>query len=480
MANNASRGGIIGWFANNSVAANLLMILIILLGIAEMGSLRKEAFPSREPDSITIFISYTSGSAQQSEEGLAIKIEDQLEEVTGIKTMTSSSTGSGVTVTIEKQSDYDLDLLLNDVKTKIDAISTFPADAKNPVIEKATREEHSLWIQLYGDSDRYSLQYAANQLKSDLLNNSKISKVSISGWLDPMMVIEVDEGRLQAYGLSLSDVEQAINSGSSNTMTAVLKNKDLYLQLKASQQAYLTTDFAEIPLLTNQKGLHITLGDIATIRDTYDDDTSSLSRFQGQDSIGLQVLTTGMDDITDSVDAAQSVVEIWRDNGKLPKGMYMETWYDRSVSIEQRLDLLIKNAGTGILLVFILLALFLNLTVAFWVAMGLPFIFFGTLYFMGDSYVGLSLNEFTTFGFLLALGIVVDDAVVVGESIYSVRAEEGDTVANTIKGTLLVAMPTLFGVFTTVAAFVTSEWRTWSIIFSVCSCRQYCPYFVYY
>tara|TARA_R110002050_G_scaffold71891_1_gene154572 strand:+ start:2771 stop:5944 length:3174 start_codon:yes stop_codon:yes gene_type:complete len=453
MANNASRGGIIGWFANNSVAANLLMILIILLGIAEMGSLRKEAFPSREPDSITIFISYTSGSAQQSEEGLAIKIEDQLEEVTGIKTMTSSSTGSGVTVTIEKQSDYDLDLLLNDVKTKIDAISTFPADAKNPVIEKATREEHSLWIQLYGDSDRYSLQYAANQLKSDLLNNSKISKVSISGWLDPMMVIEVDEGRLQAYGLSLSDVEQAINSGSSNTMTAVLKNKDLYLQLKASQQAYLTTDFAEIPLLTNQKGLHITLGDIATIRDTYDDDTSSLSRFQGQDSIGLQVLTTGMDDITDSVDAAQSVVEIWRDNGKLPKGMYMETWYDRSVSIEQRLDLLIKNAGTGILLVFILLALFLNLTVAFWVAMGLPFIFFGTLYFMGDSYVGLSLNEFTTFGFLLALGIVVDDAVVVGESIYSVRAEEGDTVANTIKGTLLVAMPTLFGVFTTVAAF---------------------------
>tara|TARA_R110001583_G_scaffold41891_2_gene133222 strand:- start:46776 stop:49949 length:3174 start_codon:yes stop_codon:yes gene_type:complete len=453
MANDHATTGIIAWFANNSVAANLLMLLIVLLGIAEMGSLRKEAFPSREPDSLSIFISYTSGSAQQSEEGLAIKIEDQLEDVTGIKTITSSSTGSGVTVTIEKQSDYDLDLLLNDVKTKIDAISTFPADAKNPVIEKATREEHSLWIQLYGDTDRYSLQSAANELKSDLLGNSNISKVSISGWLDPMMVIEVNEARLQAYGLSLSDVEQAINSGSSNTMTAVLKNKDISLQLKASQQAYLKDDFAAIPLLTNQKGLHLTIGDIAIIRDTYDDDTSSLSRFQGKDSIGLQVLTTGMDDIGDSVDAAQSVVESWRDNGKLPKGMGLETWYDRSVSIEQRLDLLIKNAGTGILLVFILLALFLNLTVAFWVAMGLPFIFLGTLYFMGDSYVGLSLNEFTTFGFLLALGIVVDDAVVVGESIYSTRAEEGDTVANTIKGTLLVAMPTLFGVFTTVAAF---------------------------
>tara|TARA_R110002049_G_scaffold305176_1_gene501454 strand:+ start:1090 stop:4257 length:3168 start_codon:yes stop_codon:yes gene_type:complete len=452
MANN-SNGGIIAWFANNSVAANLLMILVVLLGIFEMGSLRKEAFPSRDPDSISISISYTSGSAQQSEEGLAIKIEDQLEDVTGIKTITSSSTGSGVTVTVEKQSDYDLDLLLTDVKTKIDAISTFPADAKNPVIEKATRQEHSLWIQLYGDSDRYSLQYAANQLKSDLLSNSNISKVSISGWLDPMMVIEVNEARLQAYDLSLSDIEQAINSGSSNTMTAVLKNKDLYLQLKASQQAYLKDDFAAIPLLTNQKGLHITVGDIATIRDTYDDDTSSLSRFQGKDSIGLQVLTTGMDDISNSVLGAQDVVKVWRDAGKLPKGMTMETWYDRSENIEQRLDLLIKNAGTGIVLVFILLALFLNLTVAFWVAMGLPFIFFGTLYFMGDSYMGLSLNEFTTFGFLLALGIVVDDAVVVGESIYSVRSKEGDTVANTIKGTLVVAMPTLFGVFTTVAAF---------------------------
>ena len=452
MANN-SNGGIIVWFANNSVAANLLMILIILLGVFQMGSLRKEAFPSSEPNSISISVSYKSGSAQESEEGLAIKIEDQLEGVTGIKTITSSSTGSGVTVTIEKQSDYDLDVLLTDVKTKIDAISTFPVDAKNPVISKATREEHSLWIQLYGDSDRYSLQYVANQLKSDLLANSNISKVSISGWLDPMMVIEVDEARLQAYGLSLSNIEQAINSGSSNTMTAVLKNKNLYLQLKASKQAYLKDDFAAIPILENQKGVHITLGDIATIRDTYDDNASSLSRFQGKDSIGLQVVTTGMDDIADSVAGARNVVQAWREAGKLPKGMTMDTWYDRSVNIQERLDLLIKNAGTGIIWVFILLALFLNLTVAFWVAMGLPFIFFGTLYFMGDSYLGLSMNEFTTFGFILALGIVVDDAVVVGESIYSVRLKEGDTLANTIKGTLVVAMPTLYGVFTTVAAF---------------------------
>jgi multidrug efflux pump subunit AcrB len=446
--------GIIAWFAENSVAANLLMILVVLLGILEMGSLRKEAFPSREPDSITVSVSYDSGSAKQSEEGLAIKIEDQLENVIGIKTLTSTSTGSGVTITIEKQSDYDLDLLLKDVKTKIDAISTFPSDAKNPVIEKSVREEHAIWIQLFGNSDRHSLQYIANQLKTDLLGQDNISQVDISGWLDPMISIEIDEAQLQAYGLSLSDVEQAINNGSSNTMTAVIKNKQTYLQLKASEQAYLKEEFANIPLITTTSGLNITLGDITQITDTYDEDTSVLSRFQGQDSIALQVITTGQDDISDSVEDAKQVVDDWIARHKLPSGMQVSTWYDRSINIEQRLNLLIKNAITGIALVFILLALFLNLTVAFWVALGLPFVFFGTLYFMGDSYVGLSLNEFTTFGFLLALGIVVDDAVVVGESIYSERAKHGDSLSSTIKGTLKVAVPTLFGVFTTVAAFV--------------------------
>lgn len=453
MANKTYSSGIISWFASNPVAANLLMILIIVLGVFESGHLRKEAFPSREPNTLTISVSYDSGSAKQSEEGLAIKIEEQLEDVIGIKQITSSSTGTGVTVTVEKQSDYNLDTLLRDVKTKVDAISTFPAEAKNPVIDKGGREEHSLWLQLYGDTDRHSLQQLAYNLKNDLVANDNISRVNISGWLDPMMAIEVDDGKLQSYGLSLSDVERAVNAGSSNTMTAVLRNKTVYLQLKASEQAYLKQDFADIPLLTLADGKQLLLGEVANIKDTFDDSTSVLARFQGHDSIALQVITTGQDDITNSVEAAKKVALQWQNDGKLPANVTLATWYDRSESIKQRLSLLVKNAMTGIAMVFILLALFLNLTVAFWVAMGLPFIFFGTLYFMGDSYAGLTLNEFTTFGFLLALGIVVDDAVVVGESVYDVRSKEGDTLANTIKGTMIVAVPTLFGVFTTVAAF---------------------------
>ena len=445
--------GIIPWFVSNPVAANLLLILVIVLGAVQLTSLQKEAFPSMEPHSITVSVTYSSGSAQQAEEGLAIKIEDQLEDVSGIDSITSQSTSSGVSVTIDKEDDYDLDQLYEDVTTKVDAISTFPVDAENPIIEKAEREEHSLWLQLYGKADRHTLQQLADDLKTDLLAEDAISRVTISGRKDPMMVVEIEEAKLRAYGLSLSDVEDAINQGSSSTATAVMRNKQINLQLKSSEQAYQKEDFAAIPLLTTNDGHRLVLGDVATISDSFDDETAVLSRYNGQDTISLQVITTGMDDISDSAMSARKVAEEWQSSGKLVEGVELASWYDRSTSINQRLQLLIKNAVTGITFVFLLLAVFLNLTVAFWVAMGLPFIFFGTLYFMGTSFIGLTLNEFTTFGFIMALGIVVDDAVVVGESVYTQREKNGDTTENTIKGTLRVAVPTIFGVLTTVAAF---------------------------
>jgi len=450
---NTSSKGIIAWFVVNPVAANLLMMLVIVLGLFSMGSLRKEAFPAMEPDSISIAVTYNSGSASQSEEGLAMKIEEALKDVSGIKRVTATATGSGASLTVEKTTDYDLDTLLTDVKAKVDAISNFPAEAKKPVIEKARRESHALWLQLYGDTDRYTLQKLAKDLQADLLSHTDISQVNINGWLNPMMAIEIDEARLQAYNMALSDVEDAINQNSGNTASAILRNQHLYLQLKASEQAYLKQDFAAIPLLITADGRQLKLGDVATINDTYDDTSSVLSRFAGKDSVALELISTGQDDITNTVAAAREIVTQWQQNGKLPQGVALSSWYDSSEAISSRLALLIDNAIMGIAMVFVLLALFLNLRVAFWVAMGLPFIFFGTLYFMGDSYAGLSLNEFTTFGFIMALGIVVDDAVVVGESIYATRAAEGDTLANTIKGTMRVAVPTLFGVFTTVAAF---------------------------
>jgi multidrug efflux pump subunit AcrB len=204
----------------------------------------------------------------------------------------------------------------------------------------------------------------------------------MSGWLDPMISIEIDEGQLQSFGLSLSDVETAVNTGSTTIQTAVLRNKNLYLQLKASQQAYLKEEFAAIALLTLDDGSEIRLGDVAKIQDTFADDTPVLSRFNGQNSIALEVITTGQDDISKTVEGARVVLDSWLENGNLPKGVNLTSWYDRSTMITQRLQLLAKNALSGFAIVFGLLAVFLNLTVAFWVAMGLPFIFFGTLYFI--------------------------------------------------------------------------------------------------
>tara|TARA_R110001606_G_scaffold49068_2_gene124119 strand:- start:34577 stop:37831 length:3255 start_codon:yes stop_codon:yes gene_type:complete len=445
--------GIIPWFANNPVAANLLLILVISLGVLNMGSLNKEAFPSLTPNRVAISVSNDSGSAKENEEGIAIPLEEALQGVSGIKTITTSSTAKSTSTTVEMLDGYDIDTLLNDVKDKVDQISSFPDEADPPVVSKATREEHSIWIQLYGNADRRTLQKLTDELESDLLANENISATSVSGWLDPTIMIDIDKNKLEAYGLTLSDIATAINAESSPAQVATLRDENIYLTISASEQAYIKSEFARIPVISNLSGGKVLLGDIANIRDTFDEDDYVLSRFNRQNSLGIQVLTTGTSDISNSVIGAKAVIQDWQDSGRLPANVELGTWYDRSESINQRLELMIGNAITGVLLVFILLAIFLNVTVAFWVAMGLPFIFFGTLFFMGTESIGLTLNMFTTFGFIMALGIVVDDAVVVGESVYTVRSKEGDTIGNTIKGTMLVAIPTLFGVFTTVAAF---------------------------
>ncbi|WP_288389240.1 efflux RND transporter permease subunit [uncultured Alteromonas sp.] len=448
-----SHKGIIAWFAQNSVASNLLMVGLIVLGMVSYGDIRKEAFPSMEPRFVSISMTYESGDAEQAEEGIAIKIENALETVPGIKRITSTSNANSANVQVEKETDYDLDVMFNDIKTEVDSISNLPSDAENAIIDKATRDEHVIWVQLYGDASHAELQYLGKQLERDLLAQDDIRDVSAASFIDPMMSIEIDEAKLQAYGLTLSDVASRINQESSTSLTTSLRNQEKVIRLKASEQAYYAGDFAKIPLETSADGAVLTVDDVAEVTDTFADDSYSLARYNGQNGYGLQVLMDKYGDVTDMVAQAHAVVDSWHERGLLPEGVQLETWYDRSTLITERLDLLTNNALMGIVLVFITLAVFLNLRVAFWVAAGLPFIFFGTLYFMTDSYTGMTLNEMTTFGFIMALGIVVDDAVVVGESVYSTRRRYGDTLANTIEGTRKVAVPTIFGVLTTVATF---------------------------
>lgn len=446
--------GIIAWFAENSVAANLLMIGVISLGLLSINTLRKEAFPSIEPDVVTVSVTYDSGDPTQAEEGVAIKIEEALETVSGIKRITSTSDSTGSHLSIEKESQYDLDVLLDDVKTQVDAINNWPADADNPVIDKARMQDHALWIQLYGDADRGTLQDLAEELKSDLLSQRAIRDLEIKAKVEPMISVEVKESKLQAYGLTLDDLSLAINAESSTSLSTSLRNGEKSVRLKVSEQAYEIPEFEAIPVVTASDGSVITLGDVATITDTFEEDSLSLSCYNRQNAIGIQIVMDEYSDVVSIVEQAKQVVESWQASQLLPENIQIESWYDKSTLIKDRLSLLMKNALTGIALVFIVLAVFLNIRVAFWVAASLPFVFCGTLYFMTDTFMGLTINEMTTFGFIMALGIVVDDAVVIGESIYTTRREQGDSLKSTIIGTHKVAAPTIFGVLTTVVAFI--------------------------
>lgn len=454
MDSHLNHKGAIAWFVNNSVAANLLWVSVIIIGLFSLGSLRKESFPSLEPDVVTVSVNYNSGEPLQAEEGIAIKIEDALETVAGIKRITSTSNAYGSYVSIEKVSDYDLDTLLMDIKTKVDSINNLPTQAEKPVIDKVRMQAHALWVQLYGGADRASLQALAEQLKSDLLNQSAIRALDIKAKAEPMISVEVDETKLQAYGLTLSDVSNAINAESTMSITTSLRNGNKTVRLKVSEQAYELQDFNAITVISNASGSQITLGDIATVQDTFADDTFILSHYNQENAIAIEIVMDEYGDVVSIVEQTKQVVDSWKNGNALPDNVKIETWYDQSNLIKDSLSLLFKNALTGIALVFFVLALFLNVRVAFGVAAGIPFVISGTLFFMTDSFVGLTINEITTFGFIMALGIVVDDAVVVGESIYSMRKQNGDSLDSTIRGTMKVASPTIFGALTTIVAYL--------------------------
>ena len=446
------QGGLIAWFARNPVAANLLMLIILTVGIVSGLNLRREAFPSFEPDSVTVTVPFNSGSAALAEE-IAIKIEEAITSVAGIKTTTSTSDASGVTTTIVRKSGTDLNKLVNEVKAAVDTIPTLPARAERPVIQEQQWENDALWVQVYGDAGQATLQRTAQQLREALLASNSISRVNLVGNRIPEISIEVSESELQAYDLTLAEVSDVVARESFSEVGGALRSEDVNIGITADQRRFEEQEFADIVLRGDATGGQLRLGDIADVVDGYDAMSAVWMRFQQQPAIALQIVTGGGDDIVRSVAEAKSIVEDWRQSTRLPAGVSVEAWIDASQTIASRLRDMLKNGLGGILLVVGVLAIFLNLRVAFWVAMGLPICFAGAAVFMGQSILDISLSELSTFGFIVAMGIIVDDAIVVGENIYSSRVKYGESVESTIRGVQQVSVPTIFGALTTIAAF---------------------------
>ncbi|MGB0467844.1 MAG: efflux RND transporter permease subunit, partial [Pontibacterium sp.] len=450
--------GIMAWFANNPVAANLLMIMILLVGYFTTSSLRTETFPAFPPEQVSISVSVNGGGIQDIEESVVLKIEEALEEVQGIDTVRSTITNGHASVSVTRVDGYDLTTLKDDIEAQINTISNFPSAAENPVVEAATRESQAIWLAVYGGADTKTLKLVAEDLRSDLLSASDIKQVDVAGEPTEEIGVSISEQALQRYGWTLSDIADQINAQSINQYGGELTSNAGDISVRGDFQSYYQADFEDLVVQANTNGALIRLGDIARVSDNFSEQTL-ISRFNGHNAIMLKIVVTDDTSLIDAADAAKTVMAEYAKTSNLPANVELSTMGDQSVFIEDRLDTMIENGLIGMLLVVILLALFLHPILALWVAVGIPIAFAGAMISMGPLGLNLSLNELTTSGFLVALGILVDDAIVIAESVYSTRQKapasgsKESVMGITIKGALKVAIPATFGVLTTIAAF---------------------------
>ncbi len=438
------------WFIHNPVAANLLMALILIGGILTANSMRIEGFPKLPADTLVIETVFPDAYTEQVDEHITQKIELALEGLQGVKTIRSTSLENLSIVQVVKNSGYPLQRLLDDTRVRIDGISRFPVDAESPTITQNDFDFPALYLQLYGDADPDTLQTLSRRLKENLLALPEVSRLNIWGLKNPEIRIEVRPEILQKYDLTINDLSLAIQQSSLLFKAGELKTLEGAISIRADSQAYYQQEFANISVFETSDGSQVRLSDVATIIDDVEED-DVIVRFNGQPAVGMEVLIGRKENLLHIAAAVKNAVTDF--NRQLPEGMQLSIWGDSSHYISERLHLLQSNALQGLLLVVIILALFLNFKLAFWVGMGIPISIAGAIAIMGSSWVDYSLNDVTTFGLIIALGILVDDAVVVGESVFEQRKINSDPLAGTEAGVKRVAAATVFGVLTTIAAF---------------------------
>ncbi len=445
-----SQKGIIAWFANNHVAANLLMFLIIAFGIVSTLTIRKQTTPDFELNMIQVRVPYLGAAPQEVEEGVVIKVEEAVQDIPGIVEINSSSREGLGSVTIEVASGEDINEILTEVKTKVDAIQTFPALTEKPVIYKQEIPIHVVFLTINGDLDEYARKEIALEIRDELMRIPSVNQVQILGDRDYEISIEVSEHVLRQYGLTMSEISQAIRNSSIDTPGGVIRAEGGDILLRTEGQVYTGQEYADLVLRTYADGTRLTLGDVANIQDGFVE-TNGYARYMGTPSASMRVLAIGQQNELTTAAVVKEYVEKKRES--LPDGVNIEVWVDRSNYLQERLDMMVKNMLQGAILVCLILSLFLRMKVAGWVIIGIPIAFFGAMWLMPHGPWPVSLNMISLFGFILVLGIVVDDAIIIGESIYTKIRADGHNLDNVITGARRVAMPATFGVLTTIAAF---------------------------
>lgn len=465
---------VIKWFSENHTAGNFLMLLVLLLGFANWFKLKKEIFPETSVDAAIIRIPYPNATPEEVERGVCVPVEEAIADLTGIKKLSSASSQNVGVVTVEAETNRSIRDLMDDLKSRVDAIDSFPEQAEKPVIEEIIIRNPvmSLAITSEQEVDEIVLNRLAERIRDELLafdpgpprsfgelaanifrGKASISQVTIAGTRDFEMSIEVSEEKLRQFGLTHRQVADAVRRTSVDLPGGSVRAESGEMILRALGKRYDAAEFRTIPVATRADGSEVLLEDVAEVTDAFED-VDLASSFDGKPAVIVNVFRVGDEDTLALARMVKEYVE--KAEATLPEGVRVAIWNDQSSYLQGRLDLLKRNATSGLILVLLVLALFLRPSLAFLVALGIPISFAGGIWLM--PMLGISINMISLFSFILVLGIVVDDAIVTGENVYSrIQAGEHPRIA-AWKGTEEVSVVVVFGVLTTMVAFMPMLW----------------------
>ncbi|WP_086933646.1 efflux RND transporter permease subunit [Agarilytica rhodophyticola] len=440
--------GLIAYFVYHPVAANLLLLLVSCMGLLSYNSIQRQTFPVSENNKIIIQATIFGESAKEIEESVLIKIEQALKPQAGVKRLTSLARPGEGQVTIELENGENISSRLDEIKLKLDSIASFPGQMEPLLVYEKKQTQRAISIVVSGPSDPMSLKKLGNEVKSELLQLDGISHVELSALPDYEVAIEIRPIKMQEYGLSLQKVVSAIQSHSDNISAGEIKTDRGNIYLRLEQRSYIGEKLADIPVIVGELGEKVLLKDLANIKDGFRE-TLSLGRLNGRQAVYIMVFAGKNQSLNEVVQQVQAYVK--RKTETLPSEIEIYEFVDVTFYLDGRLNMMLENLAQGAVLVFIILAIFLRTRLAVWVMVGLPVSFLGAFWLM--PWLGVTINLVSLFAFIMVLGIVVDDAIVIGESICDQTEQSGHSKENIITGTHKVATPATFGVLTTVAIF---------------------------
>ena len=451
------------------------MIFIIVAGALTVLKMRREMFPQFSLDMIYVSVPYPGSSPEEVEEGICIKIEEKIEGIDGITRMISTAREGEGSVLVELKAGSDIQKILDEIKAEVDRIDTFPEESEEPLIIEIIRRDPTINIAVYGDASEKILRKFSEKVRDDLLDTDpallarkggwdtviesiisklrlkqpdRITQIDLSGVRPYEIAVEVSEADLRRFGISFDQVVQAVRTGSIDLPSGTIKTDQGEILVRAKGQLYTGAEFKQLPLITRPDGTVIRLGQVARIKDDFRD-VNVRARFNGKPAALVQVNRTSEQDAIEIARIAKNYVR--QNRHKLPDNIQMAVWADMSIMVQDRIDLLLRNFTQGIFLVFLALALFLNIRLAFWVALGIPISFMGA--FVALDFLNQTINMISLFAFIMTLGILVDDAIIVGENVYRHYRQGKSPGAAVVDGLKEVGGPVVMAVTTTIVAF---------------------------